>query len=72
MQSRLKNNEKSKKRCENGFTLIELLVGAAMAGIIATAGISLSSHIHRTTKDDISAMHELVEPTQCLTCSTKK
>ena len=34
---------------------IELLVGAAMAGI-ATAGISLSSHIHRTTKDDISAM----------------
>ena len=56
MQSKAKNNEKSKKRCENGFTLIELLVGAAMAGIIATAGISLSSHIHRTTKDDISAM----------------
>ena len=26
---------------ERGFTLIELLVGAAMAGILAAAGISL-------------------------------
>ena len=41
---------------ERGFTLIELLVGAAMAGILAAAGISLSSHIHRSSKDDISSM----------------
>ena len=39
-----------------GFTLIELLVGAAMAGILAAAGISLSSHIHRSSKDDVSSM----------------
>ena len=38
------------------FTLIELLVGAAMAGILAAAGISLSSHIHRSSKDDVSSM----------------
>ena len=41
---------------ENGFTLIELLVGAAMAGILAAAGLSLSTHIHRSSKDDVSSM----------------
>ena len=41
---------------ETGFTLIELLVGAAMAGILAAAGLSLSTHIHRSSKDDVSSM----------------
>ena len=53
---RPKHHKKSKIKGDNGFTLTELLVGAAMAGILAAAGISLSSHIHQTSRDDIDSM----------------
>ena len=44
-----------------GFTLVELIVGTAMAGLLVTAGISLSSHIHRTSKDDTGSMKRTSE-----------
>ena len=50
------SNRKYKIYSVRGFTLVELLVGAAMAGILAAAGISLSTHIHRSSTDDVSSM----------------
>ena len=53
---------------DRGFTLIELLVGAAMAGILAAAGISLSSHIHNHQRMILVPCKESVELILYLIC----
>jgi len=51
--------KRSKPRKEEAFTIPELVTGLVIAGVVVTAGISLSSMIQRSSREDLLSTTEI-------------